>query len=249
MTPDQDPEDRMAMFEKIKAMVADSHLVYAEGDHGTGYVNKDAVYPHTAAISKIAFAIATEFKDSGIEVVAGPAIGGTIMASWVAHHLSVLTGREVLAVYAERDEVSVLKAKVETTYAFGSLMPGDELVIRRHKLIFKRGHGPIVKGKRVLAVEDILNTGGTAWMLVEALRLAEAEVVALAAMCNRGGVKPKDVGDPPRIYAYVEVTMERWSEQECAIHGPCSRGVPINTELGKGKAFLERKALEAAAKT
>ena len=96
-------QEVLRILRKVGAVIVDSHIVYTSGLHGTAYVNKDAVYPHTKEISDLCRAIAGQFVDDGVEVVIAPAVGGVILSQWTAHHLSELTGREVLGIYAERE--------------------------------------------------------------------------------------------------------------------------------------------------
>ena len=139
----------LAALAELGALITDDHLVYTSGRHGSTYVNKDALYPHTAATSSVGAVLAEQFADEQIDVVAGPTVGGVIMAQWTAHHLTQRTGRDVLAVYAE-EEI-------------------DEQGKRR---VFRRGYDDLVRGRRVLVVEDILTTGGSARMVVDAVRTA-----------------------------------------------------------------------------
>src|SRR3989338_9428077 len=95
-------EEVLDIFNKTGGYIADSHIVYTSGKHGSAYLNKDAIYPHTAEVSKLCRAIAEEFKGKGVDVVAAPALGGIVLMQWVAHHLSEMEGREVLGVYTEK---------------------------------------------------------------------------------------------------------------------------------------------------
>jgi len=203
----------LEILSKVGAVITDSHIVYTSGKHGTAYVNKDAVYPHTKETSDLCRAIAEQFADDGVEVVIAPAIGGVILSQWTAHHLSEITGREVLGVYAE---------KVES---------GDAFVI-------KRGYDKLVAGKDVLVVEDVLTTGGSAKKVVEATRALGGNIVGLGVLCNRGGITPQDVADPPKLFALVNVKLDAWDEAGCPL---CAQNVPINTDVGKGREFLARK--------
>ena len=92
---------------------------------------------------------------------------------------------------------------------------------------------------RVLVVEDILTTGGSVKKVIEATRAIGGEVVGLGVLCNRGGITSHDVGDVPKLFALVNVTLESWTEAECPL---CAKGIPINTDVGKGRDFLARKA-------
>jgi orotate phosphoribosyltransferase len=206
------------ILEQVNAMITGSHLVYTSGRHGSSYVNKDALYPHTAETRQVCAAIAARFRDADVEVVAGPTVGGVIMAQWVAHHLSELTCHPVLAVYAE--EV------------------GAEEERRR---VFRRGYDELIAGKRVLIVEDVLTTGGSARQVVDAVRDAGGQVVGLGALCNRGGLTAAAL-DVPAFVALVAVPLESWDAVECPL---CRAGVPINTRVGKGAAFLARQFTES----
>ena len=67
------------ILKKVGAVITDSHFVYTSGKHGSVYVNKDAVYPHTRETSRIGQLFAEKFKDADIDVVAAPALGGIIL--------------------------------------------------------------------------------------------------------------------------------------------------------------------------
>lgn len=204
-------DDIRRLLAEVGALVTGDHLVYTSGRHGSSYVNKDALYPHTAATSAVCAAIAGHFAGAGVEVVAGPTVGGVIMAQWTAHHLGALAGREVLAVYAEEE---------------GAGEAGRRL--------FRRGYDALVRGRRTLVVEDILTTGGSARKVVEAVAAAGGSVVGVAALCNRGGVGAEALG-APTLLSLAEVPLESFAPEACPL---CAAGVPVNTRLGKGAAFL-----------
>lgn len=201
------------IFKKVSAIITDTHVVYASGKHGPAYVNKDAVYPHTAEISSLCRELAAKFTGKGVEVVAGPTVGGVILSQWVAYFLSEFEKRNVLAVFAE-EEVS----------------PDGE-----KKRFFKRGYDKLIKGKKVLVVEDILTTGGSVKKVVEAVKALSGDVIGCAALVNRGGVKDADIGTA--ITALVNISLDAWSEADCPL---CKKGVPVNTEVGKGREFLAK---------
>lgn len=205
------PDDVLATLRRVGALLTDDHLVYTSGRHGSSYVNKDALYPHTAATSAVCALIAEHFAAAGVEVVAGPTVGGVIMAQWTAHHLGRLTGREVLAVYAEEE-------------------PGDGAKRRA----FRRGYDQLIAGRRALVVEDILTTGGSVRLVVEAARAAGGEVVGVGALCNRGAITAEQI-DAPELYCLAEVPLASFEAAACPL---CAAGVPVNTRLGKGAAFL-----------
>jgi len=203
----------LGLLDKIGAVITDSHVVYTSGRHGSAYVNKDAVYPHTGATSDLCRLIAERFKGRGIETVIAPAVGGVILSQWTAHHLTALEGREVLGIYAEKTE------------------DGQGFVI-------KRGYDKLVSGHDVLIVEDVLTTGGSVKRVVEAARALGGRVAGVGALCNRGGVTPGDLGQVPELFALVNVSLDSWDASSCPL---CARKVPINTQVGKGREFLSGK--------
>ena len=207
--------DILAILERVNALITGSHIVYTSGRHGSSYVNKDALYPHTEATSQICASIAARFRAAEVAVVAGPTVGGVIMAQWVAHHLQALTGRPVLAVYAEEEGTGAERRRV-----------------------FRRGYAELLAGQRVLVVEDVLTTGGSARQVVQAVQAAGGTVVGLGALCNRGGLTAA-VLEVPDFMALVNVPLESWAAAECPL---CQAGVPINTRVGKGAAFLAQQA-------
>lgn len=187
------------------------HFVLTSGKHAKEYVNKDALYPHTAETSGLCREIAL-FADPSAQMVAAPAIGGVILSQWVAHHLSVLLGTEVLAVYAEPG-------------------PADTLV-------FKRGYDQLIPGRKVLIVEDVLTTGGSAKKVVDAVRALQGEVIGVGVLSNRGGVTKEQLGDVPWLHALTTLPMESYAPKDCPL---CRDDIPINTDVGKGREFLINK--------
>jgi orotate phosphoribosyltransferase len=73
--------DIISIIKKVNGIITDSHIVYTSGKHGSVYINKDAVYPHTAETSEIGKMFAEKYKDKNIEVVVGPALGGIILST------------------------------------------------------------------------------------------------------------------------------------------------------------------------
>jgi orotate phosphoribosyltransferase len=208
--------DQAVLFKQlddVNAIIRNSHIVYTSGQHGSVYVNKDAVYPYVDTVSDICKEFAHEFDGFCIDCVVGPAMGGIILAQWTASHCVTSQVRAPLAFFAEKE---------------GEIF------------VFRRGYDKLLLGKKVLVVEDILTTGGSVKRLVEAIRKLGGEVIGVAAICNRGGVTAEDLGVPV-LYCLLSVDLESWTEEECPL---CKAGVPINTEVGKGREYLARKAQE-----
>ncbi|HFC10836.1 MAG TPA: phosphoribosyltransferase [Candidatus Kaiserbacteria bacterium] len=206
-------QEVLQLLVKVGAIITDSHIVYTSGKHGTAYVNKDAVYPHTGYTSLLCRSIAEMFVDDNVEVVIAPAIGGVILSQWTAHHLTEMNGREVLGIYSEKSKDG-------------------------HSFEINRGYDKFIIGKRILVVEDVLNTGASAKKVIEAVRVINDNVIGLGVLCNRGGITPKDVANVPKLKALLNMALDVWDETSCPL---CKQGVPINTIVGKGREFLARK--------
>ena len=202
----------MQMFTNVGAIVTDSHFVYSSGRHSSVYVNKDALYLHTGVISTLCQEMARPYDADQIDVVVGPILGGIVLSQWVAHHLNTRrSSGETLAVYAEKEGDGPDKS-----------------------FLFRRGYDSYIPGKNILVVEDVLTTGGSARQVIELVRKHGGNVIGLSALCNRGSVQPQDVGNVP-IHTLITLPLETFAEAECPF---CRQHIPVNTELGKGKAFL-----------
>lgn len=204
--------DIIQILKKVNAVLTDDHFVYTSGKHGEVYVNKDAIYPHPVEVSEVGRLFAEKYKNADIDVVAAPALGGIILSTWTAYHLTQLKGCEILGVYAEK-------------------MPDKSMA-------FTRGYDALIKGKNVLVIEDLTTTGGSVKKVVDLVRETGGNVVSVCVMINRNpeGVNAETVGAP--FDALGVLKAEAWEESELP-HYIKSR--PINTKVGHGKKYLESK--------
>lgn len=203
-------DDVLKVLQDVGAFRA-GHFVFTSGLHASTYINKDAIYPHTHAVSALCKAFAEKFKNDNVEAVIGPAYGAIILSTWTAYHLTDTYGKDVWGVYA--DKVS------------------DGLVIRR-------GYDKLISGKRTLIVEDITTTGGSLRKVIDSARAAGADVIGAAVIANRGHVTRGEIGNPPRFEELVQVELDQWPEEECAL---CKRGIPVNTDVAHGADFMKKK--------
>lgn len=194
------------------AVITDSHFVGTSGRHFATYINKDALYPHGKEVSKIAKIFAGKAKELDAEVIVGPALGGIILSQWTAHHLSEMTGKDILGVYTEKTE--------------------------DNGQVLKRGYDKLVSGKKVFIVEDLTTTGGSVKKVVEAVQAAGGTVLAVAVMVNKSPeiVTSEFFGVPFLPLSVLEVP--NYEDGACPL---CDAGVPINTTIGHGKKYLESK--------
>lgn len=87
-------------------------------------------------------------------------------------------------------------------------------------MTLRRGFA-VEKGERVLVVEDVITTGGSAQEVVDALGQMGAEVVGVGAIIDRSGGKA-EFGVPFKSLARLQVNT--FTEDECPL---CRRGEPV----------------------
>lgn len=232
-------QEVLQVLRSVGAIITDSHVVCTRKAptpecesgwfHSATYINKHALYPHTAKTSRVCRAIAKRFADDNVQVVIAPAIGAITLSHGVAHHLTEINNHEVLTTFAEK-EVDLIFVEWSGT---------DVLFKHTGDFVIGRGYDKLIAGNNILVVEDILATGGSAKKVIEATQRAGGNVIGLGVLCNRGGVTSQDVG-VSKLNALVNIELDTctWPEESCPL---CKKGVPINTDVGKGREFLARQ--------
>jgi len=82
-------------------------------------------------------------------------------------------------------------------------------------------------GERVLIVEDVVTTGGSAAEVVALARAAHATIVGVACLVDRTTVEL-----PFRLHSLVRIEARDWAPEDCPL---CRAGDPINSP---GSRFL-----------
>jgi orotate phosphoribosyltransferase len=202
----------LELLKKTGAILPNDHFVGTSGLHFDTYINKDALYPHTEETSEMGKLFAEKNKDIDIDIVAAPAMGGIILSTWTAYHLTQLKNKEVLGIYTEKD--------------------ADK------NQVFTRGYDAYVKDKNVLIVEDLTTTGGSVKKVVNTVRKAGGNVVQVCVMVNKDpeNVTSEMMGAPFSSLAVLKV--DTYEAEDCPL---CKKNIPINITVGHGKKFLETK--------
>lgn len=230
-------EDRPAVMESLEYTGAflTGHFPLTSGRHSDRYVNKDAITVFPQELDLMANYLARQFSGRGVEVVCAAAVGSIALGVLTALALGRLDFREVKFVYAEHGEEKLAKAERDHTLAYATLealdhgppevlSQGDQVLIKRQSMTLKRGYAKIVPNARVLFVEDILTTGGSAAAMVSAVRLIQlasgdpsrGEIVGLGCLVNRGGVIAETLR-VPELFALAEVEMDSWEPADCPL--------------------------------
>lgn len=204
--------DALTLLRDTHAIISNDHFVGTSGRHFDTYINKDALYPHVEAASEMGRLFAEKTKDLDIDVVAAPALGGIILSTWTAYHLSKIKGKEILGVYTEKNA--------------------------EKNQIFTRGYDKLIAGKNVLIIEDLAQTGGSVKKVINSVREAGGNVVSVCVMVNKDPklITSETIGAP--FLSLAELPVITYDENECPL---CQNNIPVNTEVGHGKKFLESK--------
>lgn len=196
------------------SVILDEHFIYTSGQHGSGYINMDPIFPNISLVSEIVSSMLVPWDTSSIQTVAAPAVGAI--------------------------ELAVLAADAITTdrYNTGALMERDVAVVWADKngkeFAFERaGFVKHLTGKRVLVVEDLLTTGGSVLKVCREVEKQGGVVIGVSVIVNRGGVTAEQLGIP-RLEALAEVSFTAMDAEACEL---CRDGVPIVENIGHGAEY------------
>jgi len=142
----------------------DGHFDFGNGYHGAGYLNPHQLFRHPSTIWRFAEDLLDLLPASVVaatEVVAGPATGGALLAHTMA---GLLDSRRDLA-------------SPPTLFA---PMSADA-----HAHTLSLFYQEQVRGRKVLLVDDVRNTGLTLQRCADLLRRLGADVVATAEIYDR----------------------------------------------------------------
>ncbi len=266
MNEEQEKKDLLEtkeIFAKAGAIITGDHFVYAKKPdgwyHGLDYVNKDAIYPFVNSVSELCRKLARRFWDYSVETVVGPTVGAVVLSQWTAYWLARAFKQDVMAVFADPEEIFEerkigLQAEMEFN-AFGKVrIKGEQIDMERglasiaffdkiySRRVIRRGYDRHVTGKKCLIVEDIINSGETVRMTIDAVKRAGGEVLGVACLCNRSGKKVSaETLIVPELVSLLDLDMKMFKEEECPICREKGKR-SVRTDLGKGKEFLDRLA-------
>lgn len=205
------------------------HFRYSSGKHGADYIDKNALLAHSSLSGALVHEMVARRIDREDapppDVIVGPAMSGAILAHLVAMEFTSLPGwafeEPVYAAFVERDPDTGL-------FKLG------------------RNYDKVVRGRNVLIVEDVINTGGTAMAAALAAMMAGGTVVGVSVIWNRGVESslalPTPGGEPLKlpVDALVHRPFPSYTEAQCREVGPCARGKPLNLNFGHAAAFLAK---------
>jgi orotate phosphoribosyltransferase len=191
-------------------MIKEGHFVLASGAHSKLFVRVKAL--PRELVDEYCLEFAKHYQGDGIDIVIGPATGAIILSDFTASHLSKLSGKPVLGLHAPKDDQGFI------------LLHSKDV--------------PILKGKRVLVVEDVTTTGRSMIRVIDLVRSRGSYVVGACVVVNRGNVSEAAL-DVRHLRSLLKLEIQTWpNENFCPL---CQAKVVINTDVGRGKEFLARQ--------
>jgi len=204
------------VLKECGAFVDGGHFVLSGGNHADFYINKDALYVYPRKLDDICVMLAdTAVSSFGeFDVVLAPAVAGVVLGQNIAYNLSLTMQRDILFTYA------------------------DHHPLTSHHRLIRRGYQDIIRGRRVLLVDDIVSTGSTLVNLANAVARLKGVVAGAVVICDRGQVRtlrytvgtesnPSEITIAP----LVELDLQTFEPKKCPL---CKAGRPIDTFLGEG---------------
>lgn len=80
------PDEVIGIFKETGALL-EGHFIYASGRHGRQFLQAARVLQYPAHCERLCRALAERFQQERVELVAGPATGGIILAYETSRHL------------------------------------------------------------------------------------------------------------------------------------------------------------------
>ena len=203
---DQIREKALKDLQEHEVLMLNGHFDFGNGYHGPVYLNPHQLFRHPSTLWRFAQDLLDILPASVLEnteVVAGPVTGGALLAHTMA---GLLDSRRELS----RERM-----------LFAPFGPGTgEDAGRSHTL--SQFYGAQVRGRRVLLVDDVRNTGQTQARCAGLVRDAGGEVIATAEIYDRLEAIV-ETGAPNFALAEYKAP-ENYPASACPM---CKAGVPI----------------------
>jgi adenine phosphoribosyltransferase len=127
--------------------------------------------------------LAAELAPLGVDIVAAVATMGIPLAIEVTRAL----GLDEYAILHKTPKVHLANAIIETVR---SITTDQE-----QRLLFDRARIPVVAGRRVAIVDDVISTGGSSRAALNLIRRVGGEPVAFGALLTEGGLWRSTLGE------------------------------------------------------
>lgn len=163
----------------------EGHFLLSSGKRSDRYVQCAQILQYPARAGVLGVALGAKFQEDRVDVVVGPAMGGILIAHEVARYLGAR------CVFTERVDGAAAK----------------------NAMALRRGF-QIGSGERVLVVEDVVTTGGSALEVVKLLQEIGADVVGVGSIVNRSGSKDGADVFPVPFRSLIAIEANVWSAED-----------------------------------
>jgi orotate phosphoribosyltransferase len=135
-------------------------------------------------------------------------------------------GESIAGLFPDGFDLVASPAIGAITLGFAVALAADVKMIfaerEEDRLAFRRGFD-VEPHSRVLVVEDVVTTGGSAREVVDLVKAHQGQVAGVGALLDRGDRgASSDLGAPLR--ALVRLTTDSWEPEECPL---CARSEPL----------------------
>lgn len=178
------------------------HFRYESGYHGEIWLDLDRLFLNPIRIAPLAHDLASRLGPSAIEAIVGPLVGGALLAQMIAVELGV-------------------------EFAYTEPRPSSSQY-RLHPIVYHLPAtvAPLMKGRRVAIVDDVINAGSAVRGTYHALTEAGAKPAVVGALLVLG-----DAAQP--FLKSSGLTLERlatfpnplWEPANCPL---CAQGIPLD---------------------
>lgn len=189
------------LFRSSNAML-EGHFELSSGNHSDRYFQCALILEEPRRAEALAQALAERMRASGQGPGAVDVVIGPALGAVVwAHELARALGAR--GMFTERQ--------------------GDAMTLRRG---FQ-----LKPSDRVLVVEDVITTGGSAREVIEVLRALGVKPVAVAGLVNRSGGNPFEK-DGLALHALAAVEVKQWKKEDCPLCRAGGKAVKPGSRAG-----------------
>jgi orotate phosphoribosyltransferase len=178
------------------------HFRYESGYHGEIWLDLDRLFLNPMRIAPLAHDLASRLAPSAIEAVVGPLVGGALLAQMIAVELGV-----------------------QFTYTEPRPSPADDTlypVAYRLPLTV----APLMKGKRVAIVDDVVNAGSAVRGTYHALTEAGAKPAVVGALLVLGeAAQPFLKSTGMTLERLATLPNPTWQPANCPL---CAQEIPLD---------------------
>lgn len=168
---------------RTNGLLREGHFAYRSGRHSSGLLDRDLLLADPTFASHLGYVLAKRFFTEHIDTIAAPSIWGAGLAQWVGYFLEP----RAKIVYA-------------TPQSDGSLSIAEHLI-------------PLIAGKRVLIVDNLVMTGETAGAFTRDIDALGATVLGIGTLWN--AAEPEIEGHP--VTGLLNGIYEAFPEGACPI--------------------------------